>query len=353
LPQTAPRMSSSDDLVYSPLDGRSLVVAEPRPPSYRKPKLLDSFRRVMRGARRSRRTEEAYVQWVRRFVIFHDKRHPDHLGPDEVREFLTYLAVTKKVSASTQTQALCAILFLYRHVLKRDIGLVSDIVRSKKPRRIPVVLSRGEVKAVLNELDGTKRTVASLLYGSGLRIMEALSLRVKDIDFERRQITVRSGKGDQDRVTVLPKAVDVMLEVQLRQAREACGIKDGMTEIPVTMPEALDRKLPNAAREWGWQYVFPAARAAVDRETGEIRRHHLHETAVQRPVKDAVRRAGIVKRASCHTFRHSFATHLLEDGYDIRTVQKLLGHRDVRTTMIYTHVLDHGVMGVRSPMDQL
>ncbi|UCH85818.1 MAG: integron integrase [Candidatus Latescibacterota bacterium] len=335
------------------MDYTVTVVGEPRPRSYNRPKLLDRLRRAMRTARMSFRTEESYVQWVRRFILFHGKQHPAVLGTDEVREYLTHLAVQRRVSASTQSQALCAILFLYRHVIKRDLGFVPDIVRSRKPKRLPVVLSRDEIKVILNELDGTKRTVASLLYGSGLRIMEALSLRVKDIDSGRRQITVRSGKGDKDRVTVLPKAVDWLLERQLRHARKMGGLVDGRAATPVTMPEALERKYPNASREWGWQYVFPAQRCCADRETGGLRRHHLHESVIQRAVRDAVRRTGIAKRASCHTFRHSFATHLLEDGYDIRTVQKLLGHRSVTTTMIYTHVLNHGVMGVRSPMDQI
>ena len=330
-----------------------LAIADPPRAVYQKPKLLPTVRRAIRARHFSHRTEESYVNWIRRFILFHGKKHPLLMGPDEVREYLTHLAVARKVAASTQNQALCALIFLYKQVLGRELGFVTDIVRAQTPKRLPIVLSRDEVKAILAELAGVGRTAVSLIYGSGLRLMECLELRVKDIDVGRGQIVVRSGKGDKDRVSVLPKVVVPALEAQTREARRITDCRDGWTEYPATMPEALDRKYPNAPREWGWQYVFPARGLCLDKSTGELRRHHLHETVVQRAVKEAVRRAGVTKPASCHTFRHSFATHLLEDGYDIRTVQKLLGHRDIRTTMIYTHVLDQGVLGVRSPMDRL
>lgn len=334
-------------------DGGAGVIREAAFYNSSKLKLLPSVRRAIRARHFSFRTEESYVNWIHRFILFHGRKHPLLMGPDEVREFVTYLAVTKQVSASTQNQALCALIFLYRNVLDRELGFVNDIVRAQRPKRLPVVLSRDEVRAVLDELSGVRRTIVALLYGSGLRISESLELRVKDVDFERRQLTVRAGKGDKDRVTVLPKALIPMLETQIRESRRIARCVEGVAEYPVTMPQALDRKYPNAAREWPWQFVFPSASIYADKATGELRRHHLHETVVQRAIKEAVRRAGITKVASCHTFRHSFATHLLEDGYDIRTVQKLLGHRDIRTTMIYTHVLDQGVLGVRSPIDRL
>jgi len=339
-------------LVKVPRGGAS-AISDPQRVVYHKPKLLPTVRGAIRARHFSHRTEESYVNWIRRFILFHGKKHPLLMGPDEVREYLTHLAVARKVAASTQNQALCALIFLYKQVLGRELGFVTDIVRAQTPKRLPVVLSRDEVKAIFNELAGVGRTAVSLLYGSGLRLMECVELRVKDIDIGRGQIVVRSGKGDKDRVSVLPKIVVHPLEAQMREARRITNCEDGWAEYATTMPEALDRKYPNAPREWGWQYVFPARGLCVDKTTGELRRHHLHETVVQRAVKEAVRRSGITKPATCHTFRHSFATHLLEDGYDIRTVQKLLGHRDVRTTMIYTHVLDQGVLGVRSPMDRL
>jgi len=338
---------------FSSSNAGNAIVAEPPRNTYQKPKLLDVVRRAIRARHFSHRTEEAYVNWIRRFILFHGKRHPLLLGPDEVREFVTYLAVSRKVSASTQNQALCGLIFLYKQVLGRELGFVTDIVRAKTPKRLPVVLSRDEVRTVFDELAGVRRTAVSLLYGSGLRVMESLQLRIKDVDLVRLQIVVRSGKGDKDRVTVLPKSVVPSLEAQIREARRICNCPEGWAEYGATMPNALDRKYPNASREWAWQYVFPASGVCLDKTTGELLRHHLHETVLQRAVKEAVRRAGISKMASCHTFRHSFATHLLEDGYDIRTVQKLLGHQDVRTTMIYTHVLDQGALGVRSPMDRL
>ena len=301
----------------------------------------------------SRRTEEAYVTWIRRFIVFHGKRHPLTIDRAGVAAFLSALAKQGRVSASTQNQPLSAVLFLYRRVLLVEIGQVDGIVRASTPARLPVVLTRLEVAAVFARLEGTSRLVCSLLYGSGLRLQEALSLRVKDVDFERVQITVRQGKGRKDRVTMLPDSVAERLRRHLegvqrvheRDRAQGCG--------RVVLPDALDRKYPNAGTEWVWQFVFPAGRICRDPRWGEPSRYHLHESVVQRAVTRAVRESGITKRASCHTFRHSFATHLLEDGYDIRTVQELLGHADVSTTMIFTHVLTRGALGVRSPADRL
>jgi integron integrase len=329
------------------------IIAEPRPPNFGAPKLLVRVRRVIRAKHLSHRTEEAYIAWMRRFILYHNKKHPLVLGQDHVREFISHLAVKRRVSASTQNQALCAIIFLYKNVLGREIGYVENIVRAKKPKRLPVVLSRDEVRRVMAELGGVKRLVVSLLYGSGLRLLECLDLRIKDIDLERNQLIVRSGKGDKDRYTILPRSVKPLVQRQIQESYRIANIQNGLAECAVRLPEAIDRKFVNAAHEWQWQYLFPARGTTVDRGTGEVRRHHLHETAVQRAVKEAVRRSQITKRATCHTFRHSFATHLLEDGYDIRTVQKLLGHSDVTTTMIYTHVLQHGASGVRSPLDRM
>jgi integron integrase len=316
-------------------------------------KLLDQVRLTLRMGHYSERTEEAYVRWVRRFVLFHGRRHPAEMGESEVAQFLSSLAREGKVSASTQSQAASAIIFLYKKVLRRQMGWIEDVARAKAPRRLPVVLTPGEVKAALRELHSTKRLVVTLLYGSGLRLIECLELRVKDVDFGRSEIRVRRGKGAKDRVTMLPASVKDPLGRHLEAVR---GRHEEDLELGagyVKLPHALDRKSPAAAREWAWQYVFPATRLWQDPESGQRFRHHLHESAVQRAVKDAVRRAGIPKHATCHTFRHSFATHLLEDGYDIRTVQELLGHGDVRTTMMYTHVLNRGGLGVRSPADTL
>jgi integron integrase len=318
-----------------------------------KPRLLDRVRQAIRTHHYSRRTEEAYVGWIRRFILFHKKRHPDTMGETEIGQFLSSLAVDKKVSAGTQTQALSAILFLYREVLKHELGWLQNIIRAKTPQRLPVVMTREEVAAVLRNLDGPVWLVSALLYGSGLRLLEALRLRVKDIDFGANQITVRSGKGQKDRVTMLPTT----LKEPLRHHLEAAHLQHDQDLTRgagyVEMPQALARKYPNASRVWPWQWVFPATRSYVDVHTRERRRHHLHESVLQRAVHTAVRKAGIAKPASCHTFRHSFATHLLEDGYDIRTVQELLGHTDVGTTMIYTHVLNRGGKGVLSPADRL
>jgi integron integrase len=318
------------------------------------PRLLDRVRLEARRRRLSPRTEEAYAGWVRRFVLFHGKRHPEQLDAEAVTAFLTDLAVTRKVSATTQNQALGALLFLYRHVLGRELeGLGSAVRASKAPRHLPVVLSRAEVRDVLAQLDGAYRLVGTLLYGSGLRLLEALRLRVKDVDFARHQVVVRRGKGAQDRATTLPQRIEPELHRHLEQVHwlHQRDLADGLDG--AALPGALERKLPTASREWAWQWVFPATRTYTDRDTGRRYRHHLHETAVQRAVKQAADAARIPKRVTCHTFRHSFATHLLEDGTDIRTVQELLGHRELRTTMVYTHVLDRGPLGVRSPADRL
>ena len=315
------------------------------------PKLLDRLGHALRVRHYSPRTEHAYRYWVRRFVLFHGKRHPDQLGAPEIEEFLNHLAVAEQVAASTQNQALNAIVFLYRRVLLRDTPQLEGLIRARKPRRLPVVLTPREVRDLLARVEGTSRLVAGLLYGSGLRLLECLELRVKDLDFERLEIRLREGKGRKDRVTPLPHALVEPLRVHLERVRDLHeeDLAQGCGEAP--LPAALARKYPNAAREWGWQYVFPASTRFRDPRTGREQRHHYHETAVQRAVKSAVRAARIVKPASCHSLRHSFATHLLEGGYDIRTVQELLGHRDVRTTMIYTHVLNRGARGVRSPLD--
>lgn len=318
-----------------------------------KPKLLDRIREAVRTRHYSLRTERAYVSWVRRFVIFHGKRHPEILGADEISAFLSHLAVKGRVSASTQNQAMSALLFLYKEVLGKDVPWITDIVRAKEQRRLPVVLTREEVAAVLSRMSGTPRLMATLLYGAGLRLLECCHLRVKDIDFERREIVVRAGKGGKDRVTMLPAVVKTPLAEHLARAKRQHDEDRERGWGWVELPGGLERKYVTAGREWAWQWVFPATRTYVDRETGRHRRHHLHESVIQRAVKEAVLAAGIPKHASCHSLRHSFATHLLEDGYDIRTVQELLGHRDVNTTMIYTHVLNRGGRGVRSPADRL
>ena len=322
-------------------------------PSPQRPKLLDQVRGAIRARHYSPRTEEAYVGWIEQFIRHHDLRHPGGMGEQEVSDFLTSLAVRRGVSASTQNQALSALLFLYREVLKLDIGWMKNIVRSRRPRRLPVVLTRSETRQLLNELHGTQRVMAMLLYGAGLRLLECCRLRVKDLDFAADQITVRCGKGQKDRVTLLPTIVKSTLACHLEvvQAQHRRDFSRGAGW--VELPDAVGRKYPNAGRDWAWQWVFPATRIYTDRETAQRRRHHRHESSLQRAVKDAVMRAGLVKLATCHTFRHSFATHLLEDGTDIRTVQKLLGHKDVTTTMIYTHVMENRWAGIRSPADRL
>jgi integron integrase len=336
------------------IDGGLNVKARVHPlPSTGKPKLLEQVKQAIRTRHYSDRTEKAYVHWIKRFIFFHNKRHPSDMAEAEIAQFLSALASESHVSASTQNLALNALLFLYREVLNKDIGYVNGAVRAKRPHRLPVVLTRQEVRSILSVLNGSDWLMALLLYGAGLRLMKCLRLRVKDIDFTTNQIVVRAGKGDKDRHTMLPAAVkeplaqhlDVIKRQHQRDLERCLG--------RVTLPNALERKYPNTGKEWGWQWVFPATSYYTDRITGEKRRHHLHESVLQKAVKEAVQRAGIFKPASPHAFRHSFATHLLEDGYDIRTVQELLGHKDVSTTMIYTHVLNRGGKGVFSPADRL
>ncbi len=316
-------------------------------------RLLDQVRDALRARHYSLRTEQAYLAWVRRFIYFHHVRHPAEMGEVEINAFLTHLAVVDKVSASTQTQALAALLFLYRHVLTRGVGDLEGVVRARRSAAMPVVLTRTEVRDILAGLTGDKWLVVSLLYGCGLRLMEGLRLRVKDLEFSRGEVTVHEAKGGKSRVTVLPGALVTPLQKHLRTVKliHDRDIADGWGR--VVMPDALDRKYPSASAEWPWQWVFPQVTRWKNNRTGEEGRHHVHETLVQRAVKEAVSRAGITKHAGCHTFRHSFATHLLEAGYDIRTIQELLGHKDLRTTMIYTHVLNKGGLGVRSPLDGL
>lgn len=321
----------------------------PSPP----PRLLDRVRQALRLRHYSPRTEEAYVAWIRRYILFHRKTHPMLLGEADVTAFLTHLAVTEQVSASTQNQALGALLFLYRHVLTRELEGLDGIVRARPAERLPVVLSRAEVRAVLQLLPGVFRTIGTLLYGGGLRLSECLELRVKDVDFDRRQIVVRRGKGDKDRTVPLPGSTRDALLQHLARVHRMFDADRRAGVGGVVLPHGLARKYPNAPTEWAWQFVFPAGRVCRDPRFGGPTRYHLHESAVQRAVTAAVRASGLGKKVSCHTFRHSFATHLLEDGYDIRTVQELLGHRDVSTTMIYTHVLSRGALGVRSPADAL
>lgn len=300
----------------------------------------------------SPRTMETYSQWVRRFVRFHDRRHPRTMDETHIREFLTYLARDRGVSSSTQNQALAALLFLYRSVLDIPMAAPRSDLLAKRPHRLPVVLTREEVTQVLGAMSGVPRLMASLLYGGGLRLLEGCTIRVKDLDLVRGEIVVRSGKGQKDRRTVLPMSLVALLRQHLErvQAQHASDLQSGAGF--VALPDALRRKLGHAtARSWPWQWVFPATRLYRDDTTRELRRHHLHESVLQREVPNAARAAGLAKRVTCHTFRHSFATHLLESGYDIRTVQELLGHADVRTTMIYTHVLNRGGLGVRSPLD--
>ena len=316
------------------------------------PRLLAQLRSALRVRRYSRRTEDAYVQWVRRFVRFHGLRHPAELGPAEVGGFLTALAVRERVAAATQTQALCALLFLYRTVLRRPAEEFADVVRARKPERLPVVLSRGEVRQLIAAVRGEVRLICLLLYGAGLRLNECLQLRVKDLDFARGQIVVRRGKGAKDRTTVLPRAARALLRQHLVRVQELHRADLARGTGRVALPCRMEVKSPTASAEWAWQWVFPAHRQHRVEGWGEARRHHLHDSVVQRAVHTAVRAAGLAKRATCHSLRHSFATHLLEDGYDIRTVQELLGHRDVATTMVYTHVLQKGAFGVTSPIDR-
>lgn len=315
-------------------------------------KLLEQLRDALRVKHYSYRTEQTYVDWTHRYVLFHNKRHPKDMGAPEIEAFLTYLAVEKKVAASTQNQALSALLFLYRYVLRQEVGPSIDAVRAKKSRYLPTVLTHAEAIAVLNHIPGTYQLVAKILYGSGLRLSEALRLRVKDLDFAQQQIVVRDGKGGNSRVTPLPSSLVAKLKDHLQQVQKTHqqDLVNGYGS--VYLPYALDRKYPNAERQWMWQYVFPSERISKDPRSGIVRRHYLDESGLQKAVKQAGFLAKINKRVSCHTFRHSFATELLQNHYDIRTVQELLGHKDVKTTMIYTHVLNKGGRGVQSPLDQ-
>ncbi len=325
-------------------------IVETRPaPS--KPKLLDQVRNTIRVKHYSLRTEQAYADWIRRFILFHGKRHPDSMGEEEVAQFLTHLAREGNVASSTQNQALSALLFLYKEVLKQEIGWLKAVERAKKPPKLPVVLSRNEVRQVFVHLKGVPKIMAGLLYGSGLRLMECVRLRVKDIDFAYAQIAVRDAKGGKDRITMLPLNLAGPLRRHMLRVRaqHEQDLEDGFGH--VHLPFALARKYPTAASEWGWQYVFPPSRLSIDPRTGKQQRHHIAEGVLQAAVKNAVRASGIVKRATCHSLRHSFATHLLDKGHDIRTVQELLGHKDVTTTMIYTHVLNKPGFGVKSPLD--
>jgi len=329
----------------------SHLTASPNPA--RRFRLLEQVRRSLRARHYSRRTEVAYCGWVRRFVVFHGRRHPGTMGEEEIAAFLNYLATTQGVSASTQNQALHSLLFLYRYVLRRELGLVPGLAPAKRGRRLPVVLSVSEVRAILSHMRGIPRLCASLMYGAGLRLGECTSLRVKDVDFDRGEIMVRVGKGDKDRRVPLPRLAIPALRVQIERVRTQFDkdLRSGI--VGSALPGAMEKKMSTAARDWRWQYLFPSSRVYVERETSKRRRHHIHDTAIQRALAEAVRSSGIAKRASCHSLRHSFATHLLESGSDIRTIQELLGHSSVQTTMIYTHVLNRGGLGVTSPADRL
>jgi integron integrase len=312
---------------------------------------LEEARRAIRLRHYSLRTEEVYLHRIKDFIYFHGKRHPSTLGAEDIRRYLTALAVEQNVAASTQNVARSAVLFLYREVLNIPVETLAGIAPARRPERLPVVFTRAEVQSLLAHLEGTPLLMASLLYGSGLRLMDCLRLRVKDIDFSLHQITIRDGKGQKDRVSMLPHTLDTALREQLDAARAVYQQDLAAGTVNVFLPDALARKYPNAPHEWAWQWVFPAARLSTDPRSGLIRRHHVGEETLQRAVKAAIAKAAITKNGSCHTLRHSFATHLIENGYDIRTVQELLGHSDVRTTMIYTHVLNRGGRGVSSPLD--
>jgi integron integrase len=329
------------------------VVPEEQPAT--KPRLLDQVRAALRVQHYALRTEECYVMWIVRFILFHNKRHPLEMGAAHIEDYLTHLAVKEHISASTQTQALSALLFLYQQVLQVELPRL-DAVRARRSQRLPVVLSRTEVRRLLEALDGCSglyQLLARLMYGTGMRLMECCRLRVKDVDWQRQQILIRQGKGDKDRVVMLPRALRVDLEKQLQERRQQHDkdLARGIAHVP--LPDALERKYPHAVRELGWQFLFASRQLSRDPRSGKIGRHHVHENALQRAVTAAVRKIGLTKRASCHTLRHSFATHLLDRGVDIRTVQELLGHKDVSTTMIYTHVMDKGVSRTASPLDFL
>ena len=317
------------------------------------PKLLDQVRDLIRLKHYSIRTETQYVQWIKRFIFFHGKRHPLEMGGPEVEAFLTHLAVVGGVAAATQNQALSALLFLYREVLGVDLPWLDNVTRAKKPQRLPTVLSPAEVTAVLERMEGTHGLMARLLYGTGMRLMECVRLRVKDLDFGQREIMIRDGKGAKDRVTVLPERLVQPLAAHLEKRRRLYDDDRAEGKAEVWLPDALAKKYPNSASQWGWQYVFCSGSYSIDPRSGRTRRHHMDEKLLQRAMQRAVKAAGLTKPATPHTLRHSFATHLLQNGYDIRTVQELLGHADVATTMIYTHVLNRGGRGVVSPIDQM
>ena len=316
-------------------------------------KLLDQVSHVIRKKHYSIRTEQAYLQWIKRFILFHNKRHPKDMGEKEISQYISHLATDRKVASSTQNQALNAIVFLYKQVLKIELGDFGHMERAKKPEKLPTVMSKKEVGQVLAEISGTHRLMAKLLYGCGLRLMECVRLRVKDVDFDQNQVIVRDGKGMKDRSTLLPEQLKPLLSDQLERVKilHEKDLKNGYGE--VYLPFALERKYPHASRELAWQYVFPSEKISKDPRSGKMRRHHVSESGLQKAVRYAARKADLFKPVSPHTFRHSFATHLLEAGYDIRTVQELLGHKDVSTTMIYTHVINKGGMGVQSPLDTL
>ncbi len=318
-----------------------------------KPKLLDQVRAAIRIRHYSIRTERTYVKWIRRYILFHRKRHPAEMGAKHVGTFLSHLAVDRNVAASTQNQALCALIFLYRHILNIEIGEIENLVFAKRPHRLPEVFSKDEVGRVLHKMSGQNGLMAWLMYGAGLRLGECVSLRVGDIDFGNQRIVVRDGKGHKDRVTILPSGLIKALKDHLNQTKERFKRDLAAGTCNVYLPNALARKYPSAPKKWQYQYVFPSAKLSIDPRTGVRRRHHVHRYSVQRAIRKAVADAGLVKRANSHILRHSFATHLLEDGYDIRTVQELLGHKDVRTTQIYTHVLNRGGISIASPVDRL
>lgn len=343
-------MASSQIIPFLPNQGVPIPDLDPSPSQ--PPRLLDQMRERIRTLHYSIRTEHSYVDWVKRYIWFYKgKRHPKDMGAAEVRAFLTHLAVDLNVAAATQNQALNALVFLYKQVLQKDLGDIGSFDRAKKAERRPLVMSRDEARRVIDSLEGRFRLMGVLLYGTGLRLMELVRLRVKDVDFQLNQIVVRDGKGEKDRATMLPQAARLELEAHLARVKRQHEMDLAEGHGTVWLPYALDRKYPNAGKEWGWQYVFPSKSLSEDPRSGVVRRHHIHETTLQTAVKKAVRQAGLTKPATVHTFRHSFATHLLEAGYDIRTVQELLGHKDVSTTMVYTHVLNSGARGVRSPAD--
>ena len=316
-----------------------------------KPKLIEEVINYLRLKHYSIRTEEAYVNWIKRFIIYHNKKHPKEMGDKEIREFLTKLAVKDKVAASTQNQALCAIIFLYKVVLKKNVGQLEGMVWSNKPKKLPVVFSKDEVRTLLKNLEGTNWIICNILYGAGLRLTECLRLRIQDINFSLNQINVRNGKGNKDRITILPEIIKPVLKEKITDVEKKHQEDLGRGYGKVYLPFALERKYPNANKEIGWQYLFPAEKLSRDPRGGVIRRHHINESIVQKAVKRAMFKAEIKKSAGCHTFRHSFATHLLERGTDIRTIQDLLGHESLNTTMIYTHIINKGAFGVLSPVD--